>query len=59
MQTLIHQNRYSDVGCVYYDVTSEKSAHLWDDVRFVGPFVGVSLVVGPSLVVSLTYILIS
>ena len=23
-----------------YDVTSEKSAHLWDDVRFVGPFVG-------------------
>ena len=40
MQTLIHQNRYSDVSCVYYDVTSENrpicgmtsdlSAHLWD-----------------------------
>ena len=40
VQTLIHQNRYGDVSCVYYDVTSEKSAHLWDDVRFVGPFVG-------------------
>ena len=40
MQTLIHQNRYSDVSCVYYDVASENrpicgmtldlSAHLWD-----------------------------
>ena len=25
---------------VYFHVTSEKSAYLWDDVRFVGPFVG-------------------
>ena len=27
-------------GFVYCDVTSEKSAQLWDDVRFLGPFVG-------------------
>ena len=47
---------YSDVSCVYYDVTSEKSAHLWNDVISIGPFVGIGLFVGPSLVVILTYI---
>ena len=29
-----------DWSFVYCEVTSEKSAQLWDDVRFQGPFVG-------------------
>ena len=41
---------------VCFNVASDILAYLWDDVRFFGPFAGIGLVVGPTLVVSPTNI---